>query len=555
MTLMNPIRHIRLLVTALTLAVLTAQAQEPAPALRLPAILSDHMVVQRDTPFRVWGWAQPGATVTVSIGQFHASTTTGDKGQWSLALSPQSSSTDAVEMIVKDGTTTLTVRDVLIGDVWLCSGQSNMAFNLGACAGSAEEIAKAERPTMRYFQVPGTYSGTPLDDTQGKWVVCTPKTARNIPAVGYYFGREIQDSHKISVGLIGSFQGASRAQVWVSREALASDPDLEKTYLKPFAAMLDNPTEAEAAHDKWMKEGGAQYQQDRRAWYSERFVAERNKVPFTKPLPQPPATPEPLYFNEVTGFSTVVFNARIHPLVNFPIRGALWYQGEGNVNDRLYDRLLSALITDWRARWRIGDFPFLIVQLPNKSKQQLDPAEQPGGWGPVRERQFKVAQTLPNVAIACAIDLGSTNDPNENNNLHPVEKENIGKRLALLAGHHVYGENGEYSGPVLKNATAINDKIRLTFSHVGEGLKIGTPPPTSLTPQPPIDSLRGFAIAGADKKFVAAQAVIEAPDRVVVWSESVPSPAFVRYGWQLSPVVNLYNSAGLPAFPFRTDAD
>jgi sialate O-acetylesterase len=548
-------RSVFLLLCIVSLAALPTQAQQPAPTLRLPATLGDHMVIQRDTPARIWGWAKPGETVTIALGQASASAKADDKGEWSVTLDKLPAAGAPLELVVKDGTTTLTVRDVLVGDVWVCSGQSNMAFNLGSCASAPAELAAADRPQMRFFQVPGVSYGTPLADTTGKWVVCTPATAKGFSAVGYYFGREIQQSQKIPVGLIGSNQGASRAQVWLSREALAADPDLSKIYLQPFAAILDNPEAAKAAHEKWMKEGGAQYMQDRRTWYSERFTAEKNKVPFTKPMPQPPATPEPLNVTEQTGFSTVLFNARIHPLVNFPIRGALWYQGEGNTNDPLYDRLLTALITDWRTRWRIGDFPFLIVQLPNKSKQQLTPAEQLGGWAAIRDRQLKVHQTVPNVGIIPAIDLGSTEDPVENNNLHPVEKENIGKRLALAAGHYAYGEKGEFSGPILEKSTIEGTKIRLTFAHIGDGLKIGTPPKTSLTPQPPTDELRGFAIAGADKKFVAAKAVITGPGSVSVWSESVAQPAFVRYGWQLSPVVNLYNSADLPAFPFRTDTD
>ncbi|CAM3099014.1 sialate O-acetylesterase [Rariglobus hedericola] len=552
---MNIARSFFLLLAIVSLAALPTQAQQPAPTLRLPAILSDHMVIQRDTPARVWGWAQPGETVTITLGQATATAKADDQGEWSATLAKLAASDASLEMIVKSGADTLTVRDILVGDVWVCSGQSNMAFQLANCADGPAELAKAQRPEMRFFQVPGVSSGTPLADTKGQWVVCTPATAKGFSAVGYYFGREIQQSQKVPVGLIGSNQGASRAQVWLSREALAADPDLNKIYLQPFAAILDNPEEAKAAHEKWMKEGGEKYQQDRRAWFSERFMADKKKEPFTKPMPQPPATPEPLNVTEQTGFSTVLFNARINPLVNFPIRGALWYQGEGNVNDALYDRLLSALITDWRTRWGIGDFPFLIVQLPNKSKQQRDPAEQLGGWAPIRERQFKVHQNLANVGIVASIDLGSTEDPIENNNLHPVEKENIGKRLALVAGHYPYGEKGEFSGPILGKSSIEGAKIELTFDHAADGLKIGTPPKTSLTPQPPVDELRGFAIAGADKKFVAAKAIIVAPDRVSVWSESVPKPAFVRYGWQLSPVVNLYNSADLPAFPFRTDTD
>jgi sialate O-acetylesterase len=382
--------------------------------------------------------------------------------------------------------------------------------------------------------------------------VCTPETAKGFSAVGYYFGREILESQKIPVGLIGSNQGASRAHVSLSREALAANPALNKAHLQPVAAILDDPEAAKAAHDKWLKEGGEQYNHDQRQWNSDRYMALKKNEPFTRPRPTPPG-PEPLYFTDQTSFPTVLFNARINPLVKFPIRGALWYQGESG--DKIYDQLLTALITDWRTRWQLGDFPFLVVQLPNKSKQQKDPAEQPGGWAVMREMQMTVHQTVPNVGIIASIDLGSTEDPVENNNLHPVEKENIGRRLALAARHYAYGEKLTYSGPVLKSAAVQGAKIELTFAYAADGLKIGAPPETSLTPPPPQDELHGFAIAGPDKKFVAAKAIIESPDRVIVWSDAVPAPAFVRYGWQLSPVVNLYNSADLPAFPFRTDGD
>lgn len=549
---MNLVRSFFLLLAIVSFAALSAQAQQSAPTLRLPAILGDHMVIQRDTPVRVWGWAKPGDTVTIALGQATATAKADDKGEWSATVMKLAASDAPLELVVKDGTTTLMVRDVLVGDVWVCSGQSNMAFNLGNCASAPADLAKAQRPTMRFFQVPGVSSGTPLADTKAQWVVCTPETAKGFSAVGYYFGRDIQESQKIPVGLIGSNQGASRAQVWMSREALAGNPALNKAHLQPVASVLDDPESAKATHEKWLKEGGEQYNQDLRQWNVDRFTASKKNEPFTRPRPTPPA-PEPLYFTDQTSFPTVLFNARINPLVKFPIRGALWYQGESG--DKLYDQLLTALIADWRTRWQLGDFPFLVVQLPNKSKQQKDPAEQPGGWAVMREMQMKVHQTVPNVGIIASIDLGSTEDPVENNNLHPVEKENIGRRLALAARHYAYGENIPYSGPVFKTATVQGTKIELTFEHTADGLKIGTPPKTSLTPQPPVDELCGFAIAGADKKFVAAKAVITGPDRVSVWSESVPKPAFVRYGWQLSPVVNLYNSAGLPAFPFRTDTD
>lgn len=536
------------------LAVSPLRAEDLPAKLRLPSLLSDHMVVQRDTAVRIWGWAPPGKTVTVALGMASAQATANEKGEWQVSLDKLPASSKPIELQVADGATTLSVKDILVGDVWLCSGQSNMAMNLGGCANIAGELAKASRPELRFFTVQGGTSGTPLDDCAGKWVVCTPETARAFSAVGYYFGREIQQLLQIPVGLIGSHQGASSAQVWLSREALAASPELDKTYLQPVINILNNPEEAKAAHDKWLAEGGAQYELEKKKYYADRFQADQKKEPFTRPAPTPPPA-EPNYFTNQIAFPTVLFNARIHPLLQFPIRGAIWYQGESNSADKLYDKLLAALITDWRTRWGQGDFPFLIVQLPNKSKQVKDSVEQQGGWAQVRELQARVAQSLPNVGLATTIDVGSTNDPSENNNLHPMEKENIGKRLALAAGHFAYGSTAEYAGPVFQEAVVQGNKIQVTFTHAAEGLKIGVPPKSSLTPVPPTEELLGFSIAGADKKFVPAKASLSGKDTIQVWSDSLSTPLYVRYGWQTSPVVNLYNSADLPATPFRTDKD
>lgn len=529
-------------------------SQNTAGTLRLPSVLSDHMVIQRDVPFRVSGWAKPGETIQITLGKMAGSSQAGPDGKWLVKLDKPVASNTPVELTVKGSTETLTIKDILVGDVWICSGQSNMAHPLGACKNIDAELAQANRPEMRFFQVKGESSEKPKDDCSGQWTPCTPATAKAFSAVGYYFGRDILQSQKVPVGLIGSNQGASFAQVWLSLEALTADPELKKSYIDPVSSVFSDPEGAKAIHDKWLAEGGAQYDKDRAQWYMDRYAAQQKKEPFDRPMPKPPQ-PEPLYFNSMTRFPTVLFNARIHPLVQFPIRGAIWYQGESNAGDPMYQQLMTALIKDWRTRWQVGDFPFLIVQLPNKSKQQKDPQDPNTGWAPVRERQLKVAQTVPHTGLAVAIDVGSTEDTEENNNLHPVEKENIGSRLALAARHLAYGENLIYSGPIAASSTVVGNKIRVAFDHTGSGLKIGTPPKTSLTPQPPTDELKGFAIAGKDKKFVAAKATLEGPQSVLVWSDSVAEPAFVRYGWQMSPVVNLYNSADLPASPFRTDTD
>ena len=549
---MSPLLRI-LLASTLMASALPAQTAE-SERLRLPSILSDHMVIQQEKPVRVWGWSRPGERIEIRLGEQSSHAEADGNGRWEAEL-PALAATDAtLEMTVKDSTDTLKVSDILVGEVWMCSGQSNMAFNMGQTLDAKAAVAQADRPRMRYFKVHSVSFPEPQDDAPGQWVLCSPKTAAGFSAVGYYFGRDLQEARGVPVGLIDTSQGSSTAQVFVSYDALRNDATLKGAYLKGYSDLLDDPAGAKAAHVEWLENGGSKYYEDRKQWYIDAFKAKENKEPFDRPRPVPHA-PEPRFFNDTTYFPTVIYNARIHPLHPFVIRGALWYQGESNSNDPLYDKLLSGLIQDWREGWKEGDFPFLIVQLPNQSTQQESPEIENLGRTRIRELQMKVHQSVPNTGLVCSIDVGSTNAPSANANLHPSEKENIGKRLALAARHHAYGEDLLYSSPVIQSAKVEGNRIRVNFDHVGEGLKIGTPPKSSLTPQPPTDALRGFAIAGSDRKFVAAQARIEGADEVVVWSDAVSEPAYVRYAWQFSPVVNLYNSGDLPAFPFRTDED
>ena len=511
------------------------------------------MVIQRDVPIHVWGWAVPGETVNVTMGNLSATCKADAEGKWSVSLPKQPASSNPQAMTVKGSSGEVTVKDILIGDVWVCSGQSNMALPVSGMSCAATELPQANRPGMRFFQVKSGGAPKPQADCEGQWAVCSPDSAKGFSAVGYFFGKAIEESQKVPVGLIGSNQGASSAQPWVSLEALNGDPDLKKSYIEPVASVLADPDSAKVAHDKWLAEVGDQYNKERAKWNQDAYTASQKKEPFSRPRPTPPASPEPPFFTASTTFPSVLFNGKIHPLVQYPIKGALWYQGESN--GPFYGKLVSALIKDWRTRWGVGDFPFLIVQLPNKSKQQKDPQDFAAGWAPIRETQLRIAQTVPNTGIVSSIDLGATEDPVENNNLHPMEKGNIGQRLALVARHYAYGENNVYSGPIFDKFKVEGGKVRITFTQIAQGLKIGTPPKDSLTPKPATDELKGFIIAGEDKKFVWAKATIEGQNTVVVWSDSVKNPQVVRYGWHMSPVVNLYNSADLPAFPFRTDTD
>lgn len=451
-----------------------ADAPDPK-VLRLPAILSDNMVLQADKPAAVWGWAAPGQTIKVKFAGQEKSATTGADGKWKVMLDPLKVG-GPVEMTV-EGATTLTVKNILVGEVWLCSGQSNMQVGLNDAANAAEEIKAADFPQMRLFITKLHAPEAPADDLRGQWVECNPQTAGRFSATAYFFGRKIHQTLKVPVGLIQSAQGATMADSWISLEGLKSDPVLEPI-LKRFEA---------AAKD---------------------------------PMGWDPHLPTGLY------------NGEIAPLTPFAIRGAIWYQGESNAGRAFqYRTLFPALIRDWR-KARGEDFPFYFVQLANHLKPSAEPANEP--WAELREAQA-LALALPATGMAVAIDIG------EGDNIHPKNKQDVGLRLALWALAKTYGQDLVYSGPLYKSMAVEGEKIRVQFAETGGGLEARGGP------------LKQFAIAGEDKKFVWAEAVIDGA-AVVVSSPQVPKPVAVRYAWANNPVgCNLANKEGLPAAPFRTD--
>ena len=350
------------------------------------------------------------------------------------------------------------------------------------------------------------------------------------------------------VGLIDSTLGATPGQAWVSADCLKADTDLDKTYFAPVAPLLADPAATKAAHDKWLAEGGADYKAAMQKFHMDNYTAQKSGQPAPS-RPVPPATAEPLYFEDAVRFPTVLYNGMIFPLAPYAIKGAAWYQGESNAGGAaLYGKLLTTLIRCWRDRWQQGDFAFYIVQLPNYGKRMDLPEQLTGGWPLVREQERLVAANVTNAGFAVTIDIGQGND------LHPSFKSEVGRRLALAARQNVYGEKITGSSPVPVSWTVDGNKMLIRFSQIGEGLKIGVPPAGSKTPVPATDTLKGFAIAGSDRKFVWAQAVIEGKDTVAVWSDEVKTPVTVRYGWGADPEVNLYNSADLPASPFSTDS-
>ncbi len=498
---------------------------------KLPAIFGDHMVLQQDSKLPVWGWADPGEAVTVSAAGQKAAATAGQDGKWTVKLEAIKVTDQPIELTVA-GKNTLTLKDVLVGDVWVCSGQSNMEFALANAHNAATEVTQANYPKIRLFKVAKKIAFEPQADCQGKWEVCTPESARGFSAVGYFFGKELHQTFGKPIGLVGTYWGGTPAQAWTSLSGLQSQPSLD-CFIDGFNRVQNNLAKIK---EQYEKEILPKWQQAYDRWKADAQAQRKNNknaTPSRPPLKPSDPTQSP-------HIPTVLNNGMIAPLIPYAIKGAIWYQGESNAGNPIYRTLFPAMIADWRKSWGQGDFPFLFVQLANFA---------PGGgsWASLREAQL-MTLSLPKTGMAVAIDVGQAND------IHPRDKMDVGRRLALAARHIAYGQDLVYSGPIYKSMKVEGDKIRLAFDHVGGGLTIAAAPSTqpNVPPASPASSLKGFTIAGADKQFLPAQAKIEG-DSVVIWSEQVQQPVAVRYGWESNPQVNLYNKEHLPASPFRTD--
>ncbi len=640
--------------------------------MRLAAVFTDHMVLQRDIKLPVWGWADAGESVTVSFATQHQSAVADHAGKWHVVMDPMPASASP-QVLTVAGRNTLAVADVLVGDVWLCSGQSNMQLALQSSANAKADVPAADRPLIRLLKVGSVASSVEQDDIQGKWVICTPKTAAGFSAAGYYFGRDLQDAIKVPIGLINSGWGGTLAEAWSAPESLEGNAVLAPILRRYQDALpvLDSKMQAyRQAYPAWaaraypadpgntgLADGWASKDWDDSGWTSIEVPAEWSDVPginvvgmvwfrrsidvpadmarkdlllslgsithcdmtyfngqqvastwvdvpdarsvlrryripaslvhagknviairafniiwggsingppaamFVAPFDEqdgkarlsiagqwkcklehklaqinnaPPAPARPLGPDN-PGAPSNLFNGMIKPLIPFAIKGAIWYQGEGNAGRGYqYRTLLPAMIQGWRTRWHEGNFPFLIVQLPNFSNPSAQPvANDP--WPALREAQLLTVRTVPETGMAVTIDIGERQ-------IHPVNKKDVGHRLSLVALDMVYHIKGPGTGPLYAASKNEGDHVVIKFGHIGLGLAI----------RKGMNSLGGFAIAGADRKFVAADAKIVG-DTVVVSSNAVPSPAAVRYLWANNPTASLYNQDGLPASPFRTD--
>ena len=649
----NPLGNwLRISVAVFLCATLTPQMHaEPV----LPHLFSDHMVLQRDSEIRVWGWADPGEKISVSLAGNTKATSADGQGHWKLDLPALRAGGPFVLRV--QGKKTVEFRDVLIGEVWVASGQSNMTYALSGATGAAEEIPKAAFEEIRFFTVPQKISLTPESDTSpAEWLVCSPESAKTFSAVSYFFARDVYRALGVPVGIILSARPGTAAEEWTDPEALRRDPALQSILkawdatpasakslaarpmefslefddfeLLPQPAETNSPLPISDFDDgtsristggewtySWKNSPGTAFElvspgrggkgftarvsgtldevsssrlqanfhpdlssADMSRYSGIRFWV-RGNGQFQLEILQPTisdwdnyaaetmrATPDwkqvtilfkdvkqagwgvskPLTLQSLTGFQLVnmtsagdpdrppsgLFQGMIAPLQEYRIRGALWYQGEGNTwRAHQYQKLLPAMISGWRKGWGEGDFLFLIVQLPNHGSS---PELGDSIWAELRESQFLTARTVPNTGLAVSIDVGEAKD------LHPPRKEEIGHRLALWALGATYGEKIVYSGPLYDSMEIEGESVRLRFQHIGSGLEARGGP------------LKGFAIAGSDHIFHWAEARIEG-DTIVVSSRDVKAPVAVRYAWASSPDCNLYNKEGLPASPFRTD--
>ncbi len=460
------------LVASLVLASVLAAAAPAAADVRLPGVFSDHMVLQRDVPVRVWGWADPGEKITVRIAGRTVTTEAGAEGRWQVTLSPLKAG--GPHRLTVRGKNTVRIDDVLVGEVWICSGQSNMEFPVGRSTDARSEIADADDGRIRQFKVPHVPAGTPYDDVSASWEVCSPRTAARFTACGYFMARELRRTLRVPIGLINASWGGTRIEPWIAPQGLRAVPSLADIARQAADAAGTKPTNHQ----------------------------------------QP----------------TVLYNGMIHALVGYAMRGVVWYQGESNHGEgAAYSDKQRALIEGWRSLWGSGDFPFYYVQIAPYRYGKESPDVLPAFW----EAQAAVLDMVPNTGMVVTSDIATLDD------IHPPNKQDVGKRLALLALRRTYGKDVVDSGPSFREMTIQDDALRVTFDHTRGGLRSRDGKPLS-----------HFEIAGAGGGFVPADVKVDG-DAVVLTSADVPHPVAMRFAWHKLAQPNLVNGAGLPTAAFR----
>jgi len=510
----------RVFTAGTVLLLLAAVAARPAvAAMKLNSLICDNMVLQRGMETPVWGTAEPGAQVVVTLSDQEATTTADEEGKWTVKFRPFRAG-GPLEMTVLSAEE-ITITNIMVGDVWICSGQSNMALTVSSTINAAQDIAAANYPSLRLFTVDRKFTAEPREDVAGAWVECSPETVPSFSATAYYFGRKMHEALGVPIGLINTSWGGTPAEAWTSRSKLGSRPILQ--------AILDRwEVYSTEQYPKLVE----QYPAKVEAWEKK---AEAAKAEGEKP-PRKPRPPTPPVSQRAPG---CLYNGMIAPLIPYAIKGAIWYQGEANAGRAWeYRTLFAAMIRDWRQAWGQGNFPFLWVQLPNFRAIHEEPGD--STWAELREAQARTLR-LTNTGMGCIIEHGEADD------IHPKNKRPAGERMALWALARFHAQHIPYAGPTYRSAEIEGDRVRIHFDHVGSRLARrvtdNAPYPTALT---------GFEIAGKNRKFVWAHAKFDG-DTVVVWSEAVKRPVAVRYAWSDNPVCNLFNADSLPAPPFRTD--
>ena len=473
---------------------------------------TDHAVLQRDVALPVWGQASPGEKITVRFrGQERTTSATPD-GRWSVRLDPIPANAEGADLVVS-GTSTVTLHDIVMGEVWLVSGQSNMDRPLNLAGDGKAAAAAANSTLVRHLKVEQSPSDLPADTVRTSgWRTATPKTAGDFSAVGYFFAQAMAEKLKVPIGIINSSWGGTPIESWLTKSELKKSSAWPRFDAEWQAALKEFPqklAEYPTLDVAWRKADDAAL-----------AAGKRNLLPW----PHPPVGPGTAYA------PGGLFNGMILPLAPYALRGVLLYQGESNIDQPVeYRELFPAMIRSWRAAWPQGDFPFFFVQIPNYADGE------PNGrkWAALREAQ-ESALKLPATAMAVTIDVGDPDD------IHPKNKRPVGERLALIALHQIHDQRAlEWTGPTVQSVQPAGTAIRVKFTHA-DGLTSHTKP------------VAGFEVAGADKVFHSATARIEG-DSVLVSAAGVSAPIAVRYAWTNSPAVSLYNGAGLPAGPFRTD--
>ncbi len=506
-----------------------------AGTLEMPPVFTSEMVIQAEMPVPVWGWAKPSEKVEVTFAGQTLAAKAGNDGLWMVKLAPMKVSFEGRSMLVKTQAETKTFDDVLVGEVWLCSGQSNMPLRLPKCKDGEQEVANANDKDLRFFSVPD-HIPYPCDIPMEKklpgngvlsWKKVGPGTAADISAIGYFFAKEIRRETKRPVGIVLAARGGSNAECWVRREALMTDP-VFAAYVAKTDAWNEKYPEAQKRMQELLTKWGQDCKDAKANGQSE------------------PARPKPAPAdNEILAlhfWASSCYNTHLASIKPYAVRGVLWYQGEnnggrsgGSAGGYDYQRLLPLIISDWRKIWGQERMPFYIVQLANFSSPKNDPDSKDTGWPELREAQAIVSEKVQDCGLVVTMDIGDPKD------IHPGNKQEVGRRLALIARSKVYGQNDViYSGPRYRSMKEEGNAIRLEFDSVNGGLvaKDG--------------KLAGFTICGDERKFVWGDAKIDG-NTVVVSSPAVATPVAVRYAWQMGSESCLFNGVGQPASPFRTD--